>query len=227
MLARRGPALFGEVTMTHIPGAFARYLTKGLGGRLTGVAVLAVTLSLASSPAVAQANRITRGDAESVLRAFGSGGRVVLFHARAGLSVETQGNGVSSGAEIRPFAGSPWDGAHYCVLDWHTVLISAADGGDKTFTRAQALVDYSTQHITLLVDGAAVASTTTAVSRWNLPELSGVAEAYYRNQGLLLAPGSLSVGTHTAGVAILDSVNGDFSDSITFTIDAAGTGACL
>ena len=57
--------------------------------------------------------RITRGDVEAVLNAFGGGGRAVLLHSET--AEGAQADFLGTHGSIRPFAGSPWDGAHFCA----------------------------------------------------------------------------------------------------------------
>src|SRR3954464_3238481 len=63
---------------------------------------------------------ITRGDAQAVFHAFGNGGRAVLAHSRTAEGAPADVTG--SHGSIRPFAGSAWDGAHFCATDWHVIL---------------------------------------------------------------------------------------------------------
>jgi len=72
--------------------------------------------------------RITRGDTEAVLNAFGGGRRAVLLHSKTAEGATADFFG--SHGSIRPFAGSPWDGAHFCADDWHVILIADIEGGE-------------------------------------------------------------------------------------------------
>ena len=36
---------------------------------------------------------------------------------------------------IRPFAGSVWDGQHFCVEDWHVIAVTWVKGRDASFGR--------------------------------------------------------------------------------------------
>ena len=62
------------------------------------------------------AHRITRGDVEAVLNAFGGGGRAVLLHSKTAEGAPADFFG--SYGSIRPFAGSPWDGANFCAEEF-------------------------------------------------------------------------------------------------------------
>ena len=54
---------------------------------------------------------ITQGDAQAVFQAFGNGERVILQHSSVAEGAPADDFG--SHGSIRPFAGSPWDGAHF------------------------------------------------------------------------------------------------------------------
>jgi hypothetical protein len=172
-------------------------------------------------------SRITKGDAQAVLKAFGSGGRVIL---RNGQTVEAApADFLGTHGSIRPFPNSAWDGAHFCAEDWHVILIGQIEGGDASFTRQQAatLLDPITNSFTL--DGVPLETTRTPISRFLNPQGFGLEEAYYFQEGRVMSPDDLSVGQHQLSVTCVDSTSGSqiFSGSITFFVDAAGTGACL
>src|SRR5215467_9046389 len=118
-----------------------------------GAALLTVAI-LGSAPAEADNIRVTHGDAVSLFQAFGNGGWAVLNHnpTQIGAPADAQFRG-----SIRPFAGSPWDGRHFCALDWHDILFE--DGED---TKAQA----EASSIDFVLDGAPQASNRTAAKRF-------------------------------------------------------------
>jgi len=171
--------------------------------------------------------RITRGDAEAVLNAFGTGGRVILANGHTAEAAPADFLG--SHGSIRPFQGSAWDGRHFCAEDWHVILVAWFDGGDASFDhqRAEAALDPVTISFTL--DGAALATTRTAIKPFHDPPPAyGFERAWYFQVGKVMAPGDLSVGQHQLAARFTDPTSGmDESDGITFFIDAAGTGACL
>ena len=84
---------------------------------------------------------ISRGEAESVLHAFGNGGRTVVQHNRTGEGAPADHFG--SHGSIRPFSGSEWDGAHFCADDWHVIVIADGDapGHDDEIGR-QGIAQY-------------------------------------------------------------------------------------
>lgn len=199
--------------------------------RIGVIAVCVATAAMVigvSGPASAQTTRISQGDALAALRAFNTGGWAVRLHSKEGYSVygNASGPSVVSAASIRPFSGSPWDGAHFCTLDWHTLVMADVEGGDKTFSRTEAELITSRVEIRLSLDGVPLVTTRTPVQRFLAPENFGVEEAYFFQTGRVLAPGEMSLGPHVFSVS--GSYLGEgFSDAITIFIDAAGTGACV
>lgn len=169
--------------------------------------------------------RITRGDAEAVLNAFGTGGLVIL--RRKGETAEAApADFLGSSGSIRPFRDSAWDGRHFCAEDWHVILVGWIDGGDASFGHQQAEAAFDSVTISFTLDGAELSTTRTAIKPFNDPERFGLERAWYFQQGKVMAPDDLSVGQHELSVRITDPT-GVFDDGITFFIDAAGTGACV
>ena len=169
--------------------------------------------------------RVTRGDAEAVLNAFGGGGRAVLLHSKAAEGAPADFFG--SHGSIRPFAGSPWDGAHFCADDWHVILIADIEGGDTSFKHDDAERIMNGLDVSFTLDGAPLPTTRTAIKRFLNPGQFGLQVAYYFQQGQIMSPADLSVGSHRLEVAIEDeSGQQNFQDAITFFVDAPDTGAC-
>jgi hypothetical protein len=171
--------------------------------------------------------RITRGDAQAVLNAFGTGGRVILRRS-GGTSEAAPADFFGNHGSIRPFRGSPWDGRHFCAEDWHVILVAFFDGGDASFGRQQARAVLDPVTISFTLDGAALATTRTPIKPFHDSQAFGLERAWYFQQGKIMSPDELSVGQHELAFRATDSTSGlDESDGITFFIDAAGTGACL
>ena len=84
--------------------------------------------------------------------------------------------------------------------------------------------------VTFTLDGSAMASTSTAVKRWD-PQAAliqfGSADLYFEGYGAVLPPDALPVGTHTATVLAVNAATGEsISGSATFDMDPSGVGAC-
>jgi len=82
--------------------------------------------------------------------------------------------------------------------------------------------------VSFTLDGAPLPTTRTAIKRFLNPGQFGLQVAYYFQQGQIMSPADLSVGSHRLEVTIVDaSGQQNFQDGITFFIDAPGTGACV
>jgi hypothetical protein len=146
--------------------------------------------------------RITRGDAEAVLNAAGTGGRVIL---RNGQTTEAApADFLGSHGSIRPFSGSPWDGRHFCAEDWHVILIAWIDGGDASFGRQQAQANLDPVTNTFTLDGATLAMTRTPIKPALNPQGFGLERAWYFQEGRVMSPEDLSVGQHQLSVRFTD-----------------------
>ncbi|HST84361.1 MAG TPA: hypothetical protein VLL08_21670 [Kineosporiaceae bacterium] len=195
------------------------------------MASLIATMSLVGiAPAEASSDRVTHGDAQAVFQAFGNGGWAILNHHDVDFGDFAEGLGAPADGEvkaaIRPFSGTLWDGRHFCAEDWHVILIAWIEGGDASFDMQDAKAIMNPVTIEFVLDGASLPTERTAIKRFLAPERFDMAEAYYFQQGAVLSPSALAVGSHT--LAETDtSIYGTFTDQITFYIDAPGTGACL
>ncbi|MEP6598142.1 MAG: hypothetical protein ABJB98_01700 [Actinomycetota bacterium] len=163
-------------------------------------------------------DRATRGDAIAVLDAFGNAGWAVRLHSEKAEGAPADPH---DRVAIRPF--TPWNGRHFCALDWHTILIADIEGGDKGFTEAdaKAVIDQLDANFTL--DGVPLQVERTAVKRFLKAAAFDLEVAYYAQWGRVMSPGDLAVGQHVLSVTL-----GDFqSGPITFFIDPAGEGVCV
>ena len=166
--------------------------------------------------------RITRGEVEAVFEAFTTGGFSVLLHG--GMVRGAPADDFGSHGAIRPF--QQWDGLHFCAEDWHVILIATIDGSDQSFTRQDADRLLSGTTITFTLDGVELATDRTAIKRFLNPARFGFEVAYAFQEGRLMSPGDLSPGDHTLSVVAAEPGQPVFANTITFTIDPAGAGAC-
>lgn len=189
------------------------------------LAVLLVVAAALPYPARADTTRITQGDVESVLDAFTTGGRVILSlqSDTAGFDAAPSDFHGSNGA-IRPFG--PWDGLHVCVNDWHVLLISEFDGGDKSYTMQDAQNYLSQVSEIFYLDGNPVQTTRTPIERFLNPATYGMEEAYGYQTGAIMAPGELQVGQHAFNVHVTDPVYGDADFAVTFYVDDSNSSTC-
>jgi hypothetical protein len=169
-------------------------------------------------------HRITRGDVQAVFEAAPGGGRAILQHSRVVLGAPAD---PFLGA-IRPFRGEPADGAHFCAEDWHVIVAADLEGGDSSFTRNDAERIMQGLELSFTLDGAELTTTRTAIKRLLNPGEFGAQEAYYFQQGRIMSPTDLSIGSHRLEITVNDTAGVQtFHDGITFFIDAPGTGACI
>jgi hypothetical protein len=171
-------------------------------------------------------DRVSRGQAEAVLNAGPSGGSAILNRSGGVLRGAPADNEVR--AAIRPYEGSKWDGRHFCAEDWHLLVAGWFVGGDRSFTHQQARAELDATTIQLVLDGTELETQRTAIKRFvEVPEdLGGAEEAYYFQQGAIMEPADLSVGSHTFAFTTTFPGGREKSQS-TFVIDAPGTGVCL
>jgi len=197
--------------------------------RIMGMAGLLAILSLFSlAPAQASTDRVAQGDAEAVLRAFGNGGWAIRNHH--GVITTDPAEGLSTPADIEGRASirplPMFDGRHYCAEDWHVIALALIEGGDRSFGIQDARAILDTVTLDLVLDGEALPTERSSIKRFLAPERFGFEEAYYFQQGAILPPSALTVGSHT--LAETDtSIHGTFTFQITFFIDASGAGVCV
>lgn len=162
---------------------------------------------------------ITRGEVEAVLEALGSGGWAVLRHSE--MAQGAPADYLGSHGAIRPFPA--WDGVHVRAEDWHVILVADIEGGDASFTHrdAEEIMAKVTVHFEL--DGRTLDTTRTAVKRFLNPQRFGVSEAYYFQQGRVMAPHDLAPGPHTLRLTMSDATGETYVDTIAFVVDPPQT----
>lgn len=182
---------------------------------LVAVVIMLVVPGVATADAV----RVTEGDANAVLQAFGNGGWTILLHAQV---VEgAPYDGVVQGlATIKPF--KPFNNKHYCELDWHTLLLGDIEPGP--LSAAEATI--SQMDVAFAVDGAPVSTVATAIKPFAAAELFGLETAYIRQWGHIFAPADLRPGRHSVSVVQTLPEDEVFRNTIAIVVDAAGTGVC-
>jgi hypothetical protein len=177
-------------------------------------------------PGPSRAERVTKGDAEAVLHAFTNAGRVI--RRKANVKSGTPAD-LKLTATIRPLTGPglPFDGRHYCAEDWHVILVALIFGGDKSITHQDAADALDPAVLTFTLDNVVLQTERGAIKRFLDPAPFGLEEAYAFQQGRVMSPQELAVGSHSLTLKVEDPVDGVSEDGITFLIDAPGTGACL
>lgn len=162
---------------------------------------------------------VTYGDVRAQFEAVETGGAVIRSNKGFDTTIPPAGPFYNSIRPIKPF----FDGLRYCEMDWHLVTIAylAEPGFDGVLEETQ---------YTFIIDNVPTpAVETTVVKTIVEPESFGLpAGSIWRAWGIFYAPGALSVGKHSLTGFSTDPVFGTIrADRITFSIDPAGSGACL
>jgi hypothetical protein len=175
-----------------------------------------------AAPPAPNPPRVTQGDAQALFEAFENGGWAILLHSPTAQGAPAD---VNIRGEIRPLAFN--DGRHYCVEDWHVILLGIIVGGDASFTRqdAEALLNPVTVSFTL--DGVPLPTTRTAIKPFLAAEQFELEKAYAFQEGRIMAPTDLSVGSHQLVATVSEPGLPTDVLEITFFVDASGTGVCL
>ncbi len=159
---------------------------------------------------------VTQNDAEALFNGFllACHDPATYHFAGQGVPCPKLGRGlipmiVTTGMIIPP--GIP----HYCVVDWHLVSVFDYD----TQTNLQSFMPQMT------LDGTSLQVMKTPIKlvdpTYSQQYLGG--QYYYIHVGTILSPQSLAVGQHE----LHQFASGGFDRHYTFTVDAAGTGACV
>ena len=127
---------------------------------------------------------------------------------------------------IRPFPGSPWDGGHFCVDDWHVLLIAFFEGGDQSYKRKEAASTLSAVELEFIVDGVPLTTTRTPIKRFLEPDNFGFEKAYGFQEGVIMSPDDLGVGEHSFVVEYDHPDLGMGVLPITFFIDPSDSARC-
>jgi hypothetical protein len=189
------------------------------------LALIAVFVLIVGASASATSLRITRGDAQAVFQAANTGGAVIRLHS--GQVVGPAQGAAADGVRINAFP--PWDGRHYCSLDWHVISINLNDGNfpGESRSRQEIAEALSLVEVAYILDGVALELDRTAVKPNVDAAALGLVEGFYFTSGRVMAPEELTVVQHTLRIVVTDP-SGLIADSqITFVVDAAGTGACI
>jgi hypothetical protein len=186
-------------------------------------AAVAATL-LVSGVATADSVRVTEGDANAVLQAFGNGGWTILLHAQVVEGAPYDGL-VEGLATIRPYKA--FNNKHYCALDWHTLVVGDIEGGDSTYALSDAEAIISQMDARFSVDGVPVGVVATAIKPFAAGELYGLENAYIRQWGHIFAPADLAPGRHTVSAEQSLPLGEVWSSRISIVVDPAGTGVCV
>ena len=152
--------------------------------------------------------RITRGDAQAAFQAYWT----------AGFTIEKTPTTAPGFALVHyTLLNSFHEDTRICTTNWHAYALGWGVQG----TRQDAAADQLLLVLTFAIDGVPMPSAKTAIKR-----SIAFGNVYAWNEGALLAPGSLSVGAHQLTTTIYYDGTVE-ALTVTFYVDAEGTGACL
>ncbi len=172
------------------------------------VALLASAGLMGTAPGAGAVERITRGDAQAAFQAYWT----------AGFTIEKTPTTAPGFALVHyTLLNSFHENTRICTTNWHAYALGWGVQG----TRQDAAADQRLLVLTFAIDGVPMPSAKTAIKR-----SIAFGNVYAWNEGALLAPGSLSVGAHQLTTTI--NYDGTVEAlTVTFYVDAEGTGACL
>ena len=194
--------------------------------RMGFVATCLIVGLLAAGPAEA-ARPGTKGSAQASFQAWLTGGQAIVGNELDAPAAPTYADG-DSPATLRPFG--PWNRRHVCQSDWILLVAANFDGnfeGMDPRTTQAILANLAATTVEMTLDGAPLDTDRTASKRLVGFPSDEATDVYGFQQGAILAPGTLDAGRHTFGVSIDDPFWGAFESSISFYVDAAGTGVCV
>ena len=170
--------------------------------------------------------RVTRGDAQAVLEAFGGGGWAIRLNAPV---IEGAPADFMPDSKARISPSALYSGRHYCALDFHVISVAIVEGNaeGETLSNQEIMDRIAARNVEIFLDGAPLVTERTTPRRTTNPGFREFVEAFYVQQGRIMAPEDLSPGPHN-----LRAIGNRFGfppqviGDIVFVIDAPGTGAC-
>ena len=189
--------------------------------RATGLVVAIVALLVATT-AQANSDRITRGEAQAVFAAAQTGGGAIIAHGGA---LQGAPAAITANDGVRINAFPPWEGRHYCSLDWHVISINLAAGNaeGESFTRTELEAILSAIEVDFFLDDVLHDTPRTPI-RPNQYGPTGFSDTVSVTEGRVMSPNDLAVGSHTLRIVLTDPLAG--SSEITFFVDPADSGTC-
>jgi hypothetical protein len=176
---------------------------------ILGSMVAALLVALLAAPVLAgtpAGGRVTRGEVTAAFQARTTGG---YLNVGRGHLIPAPVRGLQDG-RISSFV----DGT-YCSGGWHYLGVTLLGSGGHTAAAA-----YLRQtSVSFWIDGAPVPTISTAIKPF---VGTGIHGQWGISRGRLLAPGSLSVGTHTLLTRIVTPDFGVENLVVTATVDACG-----
>jgi hypothetical protein len=174
--------------------------------------LVVIGLVTIAPPAAGDTDRISRGEAQAALDAFWTAGFTIANRTQTPPPAFQDVHYI--------LLNVTHEDVHYCTLDWFAYGIGWAWAGSYQ----EAAADRAAVQVSHEIDGRTVDYKVTAAKR-----VIAFGEVWGWVYGALVPPGSLPIGAHTLTTTVIDPLSpGDsFTATVTFYIDAQGTGACL
>lgn len=208
-LGVRPPVLaLGRTTAPQVWRCTMRHLrTAGL------MLILSIGLVALGIGPAASSDRFTRGDAQAAMRAGIPGGHTI--------QTMTPTTAPDLGNYPAIWLFSLAEDLRVCTQDWRVLMF----GWFVLGTHDQAVAERNLLDVSFAIDGLPVDSQATAIQRLAHPNFPITDPLWGWLYGSLIPPGSLSVGAHQLDTFLI--FDGEGSLTVTFFVDAAGTGSCL
>jgi hypothetical protein len=165
------------------------------------------------SPGGASPPDRSRGAAQAVFQAGGTGGITILFRS-SGLGVPRgqRETGDPGDVRINPLQRN----AQYCASGWHLISLNVGDGA-VFYDDKQALFDsLASVDVTFRLDGVPLTTERTAIKR-NPVDLRDE-DMYGFGVGTLVPPGTLTGGSHSLTTAVVHPISGTDEFSVQFNV---------
>jgi hypothetical protein len=173
-------------------------------GAIAGAAVVGV-----GSPAGASPPARSRGAAQAVFQAGGTGGLAILFRSHGlGVPRGQRETGDPDAVRINPLRRN----FQYCASGWHLISLNVGDDAEF-YDDKQALFDsLASVDVTFRLDGVPLTTERTAIKR------NTVDGGYWVGVGTLVRPGTLTVGSHSLTTAVVHPIWGTDEFSVRFNV---------
>ena len=196
--------------------------------------VLLLCVGLFPTRVQADSIRVTKGNVESILYASQTGGMTIIWNTNEAAGYHSgfvDYTGEYGKGSIRPYYS--YNKKHYCVNDWHVILIGIYIGGVRSSTYdpyVDASNHLSQVELSFNLDNEPLPTTRISVKRFLVP-LLGWDEAYGFQEGAILAPGELGVGEHSLDVYVYEPTFDELPEiddtlGISFFVDDNNSPAC-
>jgi hypothetical protein len=183
-------------------------------------AVLLVLVAAVSFSAAAYADSppgASNGDAQAVFQATFTGAQAIRNHnADANGAPFQYRDPPPDTVHISPAV----DGASYCAAGWHVISFGLGESLNDFPTRQALVDDLVASSIQFSLDGVALPTDRTTIKSAQDGAFGPDTNLLFVNFGVLLEPGTPSLGTHTLASTISEPGFPTFNEAVQFTMIA-------